>query len=319
MSVIFRTLKKLKAEQSDAGKSRERRVPGKKIHAFDASLYSSTSVLLMLVVFIVLGAGSLFGYFQLRDKDSKKVEAFSISNTDIRQSTDVPLYGKIENIGEKGLNSAKHPGLNPVEYRPPEASDNGVEVYGSVRSTKAKAPSAAIRKTSETSHMVSKIQTRQPEKSSTSKVSPVPDVGKVFLANAKKNATISRLVADIKWEMDHGDKDRIEELFDELSLIKGQNDSYVLKLKAVWHIRNQEYEGAADLLKTVLSKNEFDLEAGINMAIIEISTRQEQNAYRRLEKLQQIYPENIRLAEILQNLRRLFNREQTRHLSRHDG
>jgi hypothetical protein len=303
MSVIFRTLKKLKTESTDAGKSRDRRAHGKKIFAFNAALHSPSSVLLLLVVFTVLGAGSLFGYFQLRDKNSKKVEAFSISKTHIRQATNTPINGKVENIGEKRLNSAKLLALNSIEYRPPDANENAVEMNLSDRSTKAKARFEAIIKTTETSHIVSKIQDRQPDKPSTSQNSTADDVEKVFLANAKKNAEIAGLVANIRWEMDNGDKDRIEKLFDELAMIKGQNDSYVLKLKAVWHIRNQEYEAAANLLKTVLSKNELDLEAGINMAIVEIKTQNEQNAYRRLAKLQKSYPDNLRLAEILQDLR----------------
>jgi predicted Zn-dependent protease len=102
-------------------------------------------------------------------------------------------------------------------------------------------------------------------------------------------------------------------------MIKGQDNNYVLKLKAVWHIRNQEYEDAANLLRTVLSRNGLDLEAGLNMAIVEINTGKEQSAYRRLENLQKSYPDSIRLAEILQGLRRLFNGEQIRHFSTHDG
>ena len=318
MSVIFRTLKKLKTESKDPGKSRNRRVH-RKIFAFNGVLHSPSSVLLLLIAFTLLGAGSLFGYFQLRDKNGKKVETFSVSKTHIRQSTDTPLNEKIESKREKRLNSAQYSELNSIEYRPPDANEKGVGMNAPDRSAMAKGQFAATKKTTESSHIVSKIQAKQPDKLSTSQDSTAADVGKVFLANAKKNDKIARLVSDIRLEMDHGDKNRMQKLFDELAIIKGQNNSYVLKLKAVWHIRNLEYEDAANLLETVLSKNELDLEAGINMAIVEIKTRKEQNAYRRLEKLQKSYPDSIRLAEILQSLRRLFNGEQARHFSKHDG
>ena len=133
---------------------------------------------------------------------------------------------------------------------------------------------------------------------------------KIFLANAEKNDKIARLVADIHWEMGNNNNKQTDKYLDELSLLKGQNNSYVLKLKAVWHIHNKEYERAKDLLKIVLTKNELDQEAGINMAIIEINTKQMDNAYQRLSKLQVVYPENIRIAEIMQDLKQYFKKAQ---------
>ena len=102
--------------------------------------------------------------------------------------------------------------------------------------------------------------------------------------------------------MDQNNVERTEQLFDELTRLKGANDSYVLKLKAFWHIHEQEYGLAKDLLKEVLISNEIDLNAGINMAVIEIKTSQTQKAHQRLVKLQNIYPENNRIAELIQNL-----------------
>ena len=319
MSVIFRTLKKLNTESTGAGKSIGTRVHRKKIFGFDAVRHPSSAVLLLLVAFTVLGAGSLFGYFKLQDKNSKKAEAFLISSADIRQSTNTPLNTKIENKGKKRSNESKASALNSIEYRPPDANHNRAPMIDSDPTTNNKARLALIRKKTEPSHIVSKIKARYPDKSSTSQESTTPDVKQVFLSNAKKNAKIARLISDIHGEMGRGNKDRIVKLFNELAMIKGQDNNYVLKLKAVWHIRNQEYGDAANLLRTVLSRNGLDLEAGLNMAIVEINTGKEQSAYRRLENLQKSYPDSIRLAEILQGLRRLFNGEQIRHFSTHDG
>jgi hypothetical protein len=319
MSVIFRTLKKLKAESSGEGKSIAGREHKNKIISFNSALRWPSSILLLLVLFTVLGAGSLFGYFQLRDKNFKKTETFSMSNTDIRQPTNSPLVGKSENNGNKSLVSAKTSELNSIEYRPPNANGNGFDMNHTGRSTGGTTRFATVKNTAEASSLVSNNKTKPNDKLSTSQNSATYDVKKVFFANAKKNADIAHLVADIRMEMEHGDKVRIKKLFDELVMIKGQDNSYVLKLKAVWHIRNQEYKEAEDLLRAVLSKNDLDLEAGLNMAIVEIKTRNEQNAYRRLEKLQQKYPDDIRLAEILRNLRRFFDQEQLSHYERHDG
>jgi hypothetical protein len=319
MSVIFRTLKKLTTESTGAGKSIGRGIHRKKIFVFSTARHSLPSVLLLLVVFAALGAGSLFAYFQHFDKNSKKVEAFSVSNTDIRQSTTIAFNGKIENKGKQGLNLANPLTLKSIEYRPPDANHKGIKINDSGPSINAAARFDAVKKTTETSYIASKKQAKPPDKPTTSQDPTADDVKKVFLSNAKKNAKIAHLITDIQSEMKRGDKDRIEKLFDELSMIKGQSDSYVLKLKAVWHIRNQEYADAANLLETVLSRDELDLEAGLNMAIVDIRTGKEQSAHRRLKKLQISYPDSIRLAEILQDLTRSFNGEQLRHFNRQDG
>jgi hypothetical protein len=319
MSVIFKALKKLKTESSVAGKNTARRENKNKTIPFDATLRVSSAILLLLVLFTVIGTGSLFGYFQFRETSSKKVEAFSVLNTDMRQSTKISFNGKPEDKGNSRFDSSTSPALNSIEYRPPAANENDIDMKDLVPSTGVNVRIASKRKPNETSRIESKIQAKETGKSLTSKDSAASDVKKVFLANARRNAQIARLITNIRKEMDHGDSVRIRKLFDELAMILGPDNTYVLKLKAVWHIRNQEYEEAVSLLKTVLSKNELDLEAGLNMAIIEIKTRKEQNAYRRLEKLQKSYPDNIRLAEILQDLRRLFGEEQLGHYSKHNG
>ncbi|MGA8178884.1 MAG: hypothetical protein WB792_02415, partial [Desulfobacterales bacterium] len=314
MSVIFKTLKKLNTESTGAGKGTDERVAGKKTFAFNAARHPGPSVFLLLVLFTILGAGTLFGYFQFRDNNSKKVESFSTSSIDIRQTAHAAPNEVVGNNGKQPLNPATPSAVNAIEYRPPDAHHNSVEINSSGPSTKPKTRYAATKRTTATSHVGSKNQDKRSDKPSASQDSTISEVRKVFLSNAKKNTNIARLVADIQCEMDRGDKDRMEKLFDELSMIRGQNNSYVLKLKAVWHIRHQEYKDAANLLKAVLSRNELDLEAGLNMAIVEIRTGKEQNAYRRLAKLQKSYPENIRLAEILQDLRPLFNGEHIQHL-----
>ena len=325
MSVIFKTLKKLKSESADRGKSRKKPVHKKRVYSFKTVLNSPFSVLLLLSGFIIIGAGTLYGYFQFYDTKAEKVKGFSISNTEIQRSTDGRPDRSIEGKGTESLNWAKHSDSSQIEYRPPEINNNSIKTFRISKPANAKRPLVTAKeKPSDSKGSLKKdafdeIQTEKTGKPTSAEVLPVPNVEKIFLANAKKNAKIARLVADIRWEMSHGNKKRTEKLLDELALIKGQNNIYVLKLKAVCHIRNQEYELAADFLKTILTKDEGDLEAGINMAIVEINTKQEKKAYRRLEKLQTIYPENIRMAEIMQSLRLLFNKNQTRRFSRHDG
>ena len=67
-------------------------------------------------------------------------------------------------------------------------------------------------------------------------------------------------------------------------------------------MQQEKYRPAMSLLKKVLKRNENDLEAGINMAILEIKTNRPQQANNRLAGLQENYPEDVRIAEILNKL-----------------
>jgi len=321
MSVIFKTLKKLKTESSEKENSKSKLVRRKRIYFFQNALYSPSYVFLLILILTVIGAGTLYGYYHLRETTGENIKGFAVPNTGLQKLTDVDTAESSEDTESKSQKRTKDSGSSRIEYIPPQANDNRVEVYGSNKPVDAGIPFITAKKTSPKSketinrNAVAKTKIEITEKPLAAEVSPVPDVEKIFLANAKKNAKIARLVADIRWEMEHGDKNQTEKLLDELALLKGQNNNYVLKLKAVWHIHNKEFERAKDNLKIVLTKNELDQEAGINMAIIEINTKQMENAYQRLANLQIHYPENIRIAEIMQDLKLLFKKAKKYHLS----
>ncbi|MBW1612454.1 MAG: tetratricopeptide repeat protein [Deltaproteobacteria bacterium] len=126
---------------------------------------------------------------------------------------------------------------------------------------------------------------------------------RIGLENVEKTARIASLVAKIQKSMGTGSSDQIEDLIDELALLKGEDNSYVLKLKAFWRLKQNDYESAALFLNEVLRKNENDLEAGINMAILEIKTSQIPEAKKRLARLREIYPENALIPELIQKLK----------------
>jgi len=63
------------------------------------------------------------------------------------------------------------------------------------------------------------------------------------------------------------------------------------------------YESAKKFLKKVLDKNERDVEAGINMAIVEIKTERFKQAEKRLKELRENYPENKAISELIEMLK----------------
>ena len=322
MSVIFKTLKKLKTESTEKENSKIKLVRKKRIYFFNNAFYSPSYVFLLLFILTVVGAGTLYGYYHLRETTDENTKGFAVPNTNVENLTNVDTAEGSENKESENKNEPKDSASSRIEYIAPETNDRDVEVYHSDKSANAEVPFSTEEKTppkfNETNkkNVVAKAKSEKSVQPSAAEISPVSEVEKIFLANAKKNEKIARLVADIHWEMGSDNKKQVEKYLDELALLKGQNNSYVLKLKAAWHIHNKEFEQAKDLLKIVLTKNEFDQEAGINMAIIEINTKEMDNAYQRLSKLQKVYPENVRITEILQDLKHYFKNVQKYNLSR---
>lgn len=88
-----------------------------------------------------------------------------------------------------------------------------------------------------------------------------------------------------------------------LELTKRPNDPYLLNMRAYWHMTQREYPEAEIYLKRVLLQNADDLEAGLNMAIVEANTHRTDDAQQRLQLLSQRYPSESRLQYVLNTLR----------------
>jgi tetratricopeptide (TPR) repeat protein len=143
------------------------------------------------------------------------------------------------------------------------------------------------------------LQTRRPKEIEAEK----PEKEKIHLADVNKSAEITRLVARLHKSIDRADDAQAEELLGQLTALKGEDNIYVMKLRAFLHIRNQDYESAALLLEKVLESDGRDLEAGINMAVVEIKTNRIQDARKRLAKLREIYSDNIFIPELMRKLK----------------
>ena len=113
---------------------------------------------------------------------------------------------------------------------------------------------------------------------------------------------IGRLAEDLKAALNKKDGRRVEELLDRLEGLKGQGDPYVLKLRAFWELRQGDYLSAGSHLKRVLAKDKNDVEAGVNMAILEIKTNRLQDARRRLLRLKELYPDDNLITDLLKKI-----------------
>ena len=118
----------------------------------------------------------------------------------------------------------------------------------------------------------------------------------------EKSGRICHLVAKFQEAMLTEDNARVETIIDELASLKGERSDYIIKLKAFWRMKQGDYDFASSLLNALLQKDENDLEAGINMAVIEIKTHRLDQAKKRLERLRDIYQENTLIPDLLQKI-----------------
>ena len=133
--------------------------------------------------------------------------------------------------------------------------------------------------------------------------SAVADVDRIRRANMRRSLDISRLIAEIQQSMHAADHHRTERLLMQLSRRKGHDDPYVMKLKSYWHTQQGDLNRASALLQQVLHRNPNDLEAGINMAILEIKAGRIRAADERLTRLREMYPEDTRIPELMEKLK----------------
>jgi hypothetical protein len=119
-----------------------------------------------------------------------------------------------------------------------------------------------------------------------------PAAGEHHRAASRRVLRISRLVAEIQAAINRHDSGQIAALLDELATAKGANDPYTLKLTAYWKIVQHEDSEAVRILSQVLQSAPDDLEAGLNMAIVELRRGDRKAAGRRIARLERLYPDH---------------------------
>ncbi len=131
MSVIFETLKKLKTESIEKENSKTNLVRKKRIYFFQNALHSPSYVFLLLLILTIVGAGTLYGYYHLRETTDENIKDFAIHNTNIQKLTDFDTAAISEDKTSKNQKEPKESGSSSIQYMPRETNDSRVELYNS--------------------------------------------------------------------------------------------------------------------------------------------------------------------------------------------
>ncbi len=112
------------------------------------------------------------------------------------------------------------------------------------------------------------------------------------------------LVADIRRAMDGKDFAKAGLLLDSLAAIKGEGNLIVRQLRAYWMIKTGRLQEAEAQLNHILEVDPDDLEAAINLAVVQIKTGRLRRAKEVLEQLYLRFPEDDRIGRWLDVLER---------------
>jgi hypothetical protein len=130
----------------------------------------------------------------------------------------------------------------------------------------------------------------------------IPRDDRLHRIRVEQCGEITSLIAQLERFLAAGELIRSKALIDRLAELKGDEDSYVLKLRSYWHMRQGEFGAAEPLLAMVLERDQEDLDAGINMAIVEINGNKVPAARKRLINLKTIYDADTVIPELLRQI-----------------
>ncbi len=117
----------------------------------------------------------------------------------------------------------------------------------------------------------------------------------------EKSRKVASLISDIEESLQAKDYRETEQLIQKLTDLTHKDNPYLLKIKSFFFIKTGKNNQAAEILQKILATDQNDLEANINMAIIEIKNGKIEDAHFRLVNLAKIYPENSTIQDLIHN------------------
>jgi tetratricopeptide (TPR) repeat protein len=323
MSVIFRSLQKLKAQVDEDIRPALPYKKQRQIFPLHNGRFGNLRVVALVLLMFLGGIGTSYGIYKIRS-DTKNVLDADDATAKPATAIDPPPEPSVAFLPEKDL---KHPRRDtqylPAPQKGDERRDGAAKraaaklilippVSTSGRSGVGRAADKEIAITAAAAHpqvavkrrpaVVAKI-VNEPHGQPPDRMKKTPL--KITQQNVNRSLEINRLVKKIRFCMVTSDCEQIDHLFDQLQALKGAHNPYVLKLKGYWYLQQDQFESAVGLLQKVLVQDENDLEAGVNMAIAEMRLNRWQRAKRRLVRLREVYPDNAKLAEVWKQLKRL--------------
>ena len=118
----------------------------------------------------------------------------------------------------------------------------------------------------------------------------------------KMSVQISLLTAELIRAVQTGDEPAIARLLGNMESEVGADSIHVLNMQAYVALTRGQYAEVETLLARVLARDENDVNAGLNLAVVESRTGRLEQARQRLKHLGIIHPDDERIVVMLQSL-----------------
>lgn len=323
MSLIFQSLQKLKSNLNASPSGPNGPAPEQGKAPLKPFIIRFRPILIGLVLVLALGCGSVYAvqYLKERVRGQENGRAIEQQRYGIRPHKGPPVPGS-STESQNNSNSLHMPSQPvvrdapgaQVQFYPPEQKKIGL---APVSAAQEQTLSAQPSKAAEWAHpkvsalpdaslspRMTKLVVTPP-----APVQPIFDaemeaVERARRAALEKSARIGMLVNKIEQALAGApNAGNPQALLAQLAKIKGENHSYVMKMRAYWNFQRGQYPAAEVDLKKVIALHPDDLEAGINLALIEIHDQRYDQAKSRLKHLRHIYPEHSAVADLIKRLK----------------
>jgi tetratricopeptide (TPR) repeat protein len=138
-------------------------------------------------------------------------------------------------------------------------------------------------------------ESREPETGATA--------GEDLPADVRRKPHISReIIPALNMALQQRDHSRSQQLLDRLARVRGDTDPLVLKYKGLWLLYGEHYAKAGEIFEQLLRSDPGDLEAGINLAIVDLRLGHIEQARSRLQSLARHHPQHPMLLRLLDQL-----------------
>ena len=314
MSVIYKTLKKLKTESAAESENKRISKKGKKSYPFKAVTLNPGIIISISLLILAIGVGVFFAVHSLNEpasekpqpkifpipKRSENMEGAESSEGEEKKSLNVHYMPAKTIKGDGGDTDAKDTNTSEISTQT-EIKLPKTKMHRTLANQQADGKQPGFKTLGQYSFPAK--ATFSPKIPEEKKLKEKVRTQRIHRANLERSLKISRLVDRIHKHIETGNISLTEKHLGELELLKGKENNFVLKLKAFSYLKRHDYESAEKLLKKVLNKSEKDLEATINMAIVEIKTKKFQQAEKRLKGLRETYPENTNILQLIEKLK----------------
>jgi tetratricopeptide (TPR) repeat protein len=303
MSLIHDSLRKLELEPQEIEKSHEDELVSSSdfFEVRKKTIFNKLWVILISTVGILI---TFYAYSMLKDyKIQNKILIDDINNLK-------NISEKITNVPVVELINEQKPAAKTIIQTPINIKAVSTAVENTSKNKVIKAPRKSIANNRQEAKILRSNKVNNPL-IQTKIIATIPLKLKTkssVISNKKEKLSVKqtrRLIAQLQILIEEGDNQKVTDLLSKLKESSGQTSLVYLRMNAYWLAKiNKPIQAMAEYKKIIYYKPD-DIQAGTNLALLEVKVNQIASAIKRLNALKKRNPTNKVVAEYLSKIESL--------------